>query len=133
MPGKERLGMADTYESIIASMSNDYRDYKERKDSVVNGIADKVNKYRKEDVANIRKALDATTPKNMTDRAMFHARQEYYRTAPTVFDGESYASSGYMEVLNKSRPLVIAMSIGYHAAAVETTVKEAQDFLDKNF
>lgn len=118
-----------TFESSIASsMSNNYKDYRDRQDNIVVGISGKVDKYRKQDVSEIRKALDATTPKNIADRAVYHTMQEYYRMAPQTLEGDNYASSGYGEVHRKAMPLIIAAGIGYRAAAIEETVREAQDF-----
>lgn len=114
--------------SIVATMSNNYKDYRDRQDNIVTGISAKVDKYRKQDVSEIRKALDATTPKNIADRAVYHTMQEYYRAAPQTFEGDSYASTGYSEVHRKAMPLIVAAGIGYRAAALEEAVNSSREY-----
>ncbi len=114
--------------SIVATMSNNYKDYRDRQDNIVTGISAKVDKYRKQDVSEIRKALDATTPKNIADRAVYHTMQEYYRAAPQTFEGDSYASTGYGEVHRKAMPLIVAAGIGYRAAALEEAVNSSREY-----
>lgn len=114
--------------SIVATMSNNYKDYRDRQDNIVTGISAKVDKYRKQDVSEIRKALDATTPKNIADRAVYQTMQEYYRAAPQTFEGDSYASTGYSEVHRKAMPLIVAAGIGYRAAALEEAVNSSREY-----